>query len=61
MSLTEEQRKIAVDLLIEKSNRNMQQALHNVDMGYWDLVANRLYYSMFHAVNAMMVKDGIRT
>lgn len=61
MSLTEEQRKIAVDLLIEKSNRNMQQALHNVDMGYWDLVANRLYYSMFHAVNAIMVKDGIRT
>jgi len=30
-------------------------------MGYWDLVANRLYYSVFHAVNAMMLADGLKT
>lgn len=30
-------------------------------MGYWDLVANRLYYAVFHAVNAMLMIDGIKT
>lgn len=61
MSLTDEQRKIMVQLLIEKSDRNMEQALKNGELEYWDLVANRLYYSVFHAVTALMLMDGIRT
>ncbi len=39
----------------------MEQAVHNATMNYWDLVANRLYYSLFHAVNALMLADGIQT
>lgn len=27
-------------------------------MGHWNLVANRLYYSVFHALNALIVIDG---
>lgn len=61
MSLRDEQRKIMVQLLIEKSDRNMEQALKNGELEYWDLVANRLYYSVFHAVTALMLMDGIRT
>lgn len=61
MKLSDEQREIAVELLIEKSERNMEQAIRNADMGYWDLVANRLYYSVFHAVTALMLVDGIQT
>lgn len=61
MTMLPEQRDIAVTLLIEKSQRNMEQAIHNVAMDYWDLVANRLYYSVFHAVTAMMLYDGIKT
>ncbi|MBD5356158.1 MAG: HEPN domain-containing protein [Bacteroides sp.] len=61
MSLSAENRIAIIKLLIEKSKRNFEQAVHNVDMGYWDLVANRLYYSVFHAVNALMVNDGIKT
>lgn len=61
MTLPTEQRDIAIRLLIEKSNRNMEQAIRNAEMGYWDLVANRLYYSVFHAVTALMLADGIQT
>ncbi|MCX4369269.1 MAG: HEPN domain-containing protein [Duncaniella sp.] len=61
MSLTDEQRNIMVQLLIEKSDRNMEQALKNRELEYWDLVANRLYYSVFHAVTALMLTDGIKT
>lgn len=59
--MTDEERDIAADLLIEKSERNFEQAQKNADMGYWDLVANRLYYSVFHAVNALMLLEGIHT
>ena len=26
--------------------------------GYWDNVANRLYYALFHAVSALLISDG---
>lgn len=39
----------------------MEQAVRNAAMDYWDLVANRLYYSVFHAVTALMFADGVRT
>ena len=61
MTLPTEQRNTAIRLLVEKSERNMEQAIHNSELGYWDLVANRLYYSVFHAVNALMLSDGIKT
>lgn len=51
----------AVNLMIEKSDRNMEQAIYNANVDYWDLVSNRLYYSIFHAVNALLLLDGIKT
>lgn len=59
MTMNAEQRITAVGLLIEKSHRNMEQAIRNAELDYWDLVANRLYYSVFHAVTALMLADGI--
>lgn len=61
MTFDRTQTSIAAQLLIEKSGRNMEQAICNADIGYWDLVANRLYYAVFHAVTAMLLVDGIRT
>lgn len=61
MTLDNSQRIIATGLLLEKSDKNMEQARRTADLGYWDLVANRLYYAVFHAVNAMLLIDGIQT
>lgn len=61
MTLDKSQKLIAIQLLLEKSDRNMEQAIRTADLGYWDLVANRLYYAIFHAVNAMFLTDGIKT
>lgn len=61
MTLDPKQRNTATRLLLEKSDKNLEQANRNADLGYWDLVANRLYYSVFHAVNAMLLIDGIKT
>lgn len=61
MTLDIEQKMTAVKLLLEKSAKNMEQAERTADMGYWDLVANRLYYAVFHAVTAMLMVDNIKT
>lgn len=61
MTLDNSRKHFAIELLIEKSDKNMEQALRVADLGYWDLVANRLYYAVFHAVNAMLMLDGIKT
>ena len=57
--MNNEERKIAIQLIQEKALRNFQQAKSLADTGYWDLIVNRLYYSLFHAVTAMMFKDNI--
>lgn len=61
MTLDNTQRIIATGLLLEKSDKNMEQAIRTAELGYWDLVANRLYYAVFHAINAMLLIDGIQT
>ena len=50
MSLTDEERAILVNLEYEKGKSFLEQAEKIVELGYWDMVANRLYYAMFHAV-----------
>lgn len=59
MSLSEEERSIIVQMQLEKSDKFMSDAVKVAEMGMWDLVANRIYYSVFHAVAGMFVKDGI--
>ena len=57
--MTEEEKNIAINLLIEKANRNFEQARFLANSGFWDLIVNRLYYSLFHAVTALMMQDNI--
>lgn len=61
MTLDKNLKITAVNLMMEKSDRNMEQAIYNANVDYWDLVSNRLYYSIFHAVNALLLLDGIKT
>ena len=58
MSLTNEERQIMVTLEMEKAERFFIQAKKNAEILEWDVVANRLYYSLFHAVSALLIHDG---
>ena len=58
MSLTEEERAILVNLEYEKGKSFLVQAEKIAELGYWDMVANRLYYAVFHAVSALLIKNG---
>ena len=58
MSLNEEERRIIVNLELEKATNTMTQIPELQKLGYWDNIANRLYYAVFHAVNALLIHDG---
>ena len=58
MSLNNEERRTLVRLQIEKAHANFDQIPLLREAGFWDNVANRLYYSLFHAVSALLINDG---
>ena len=58
MSLSAEERKAVVTLELEKATKLFSQIPDLVKLGYWDTIANRLYYSAFHAVIALLIHDG---
>ena len=58
MSLDDESRIIIVAREIEKAKETYNQACLMRDNGYWDAAANRLYYAVFHATSALLIKDG---
>lgn len=57
MSLNEEDRQIIVQLEMEKAEKTFSQSEVLKQAELWDTLANRLYYALFHAVTAMLVKD----
>ena len=61
MSLNEENRDALVRLRLEKAKEALTEAKAIIELGFWRVVANRLYYACFYAVNALLIKDGITT
>ena len=57
MGLSEEERTIMVQREFEKAQAFFEQAVRNAELSIWDVVANRLYYSAFHAVSALLIRD----
>lgn len=46
MSLKEEDRRIMVSLELEKAEATFAEHVGLTEKGYWNTLANRLYYSM---------------
>ncbi|MBO7465296.1 MAG: HEPN domain-containing protein [Bacteroidales bacterium] len=59
MSLNEEERMALTAYRIQKSHDTMEYVHGNVRLGYWPVVANRLYYAAYYAVTALLIKDGL--
>lgn len=50
MPLNIDDKKSIIEYRIEKSALTMIEAKDNAKLGHWNLVSNRLYYSMFEAL-----------
>ena len=59
MSLSKEEREAVVKHRLEKSHKAFVQVKNIVPMEYWEIVANRLYYSAFYAASALLIHKGL--
>ena len=57
MSLNDEERQTLVTLELEKADQTFEEIEILAKAGRWSGAANRLYYSVFHAVNALLIHD----
>lgn len=58
MSMTKDERNAVVELRIAKAYRAYAEAKGVVELGYWETIANRLYYAAFNAVSALLTANG---
>ncbi|MBQ7438718.1 MAG: HEPN domain-containing protein [Paludibacteraceae bacterium] len=59
MSLSDEERRIMVELEIERAEKITEQFPTLQEQKYWDTLVNRMYYAVFHAVSALMIHNAI--
>lgn len=57
MSLSDEERRIVVDLEMEKAQVAYNEAIWLGEKSSWSGAAGRLYYALFHAVSALLIHD----
>ena len=59
MSMTDDERKTLVRLELEKAKDTFEEIEILTQAKKWNGAANRVYYTVFHAVNALLINDGI--
>ena len=57
MSLTIEEREAIVSFRIQKAKDTLAEAEGIATLGYWNAVANRLYYACFYMTSALLIKN----
>lgn len=60
MSLSDEERRIMVELELERAEKITQQFQALREQAFWDTLVNRMYYAAFHAVSALLIHNGLR-
>ncbi len=58
MSLSDNERQTIVRMEIEKAHKTFEDMEFCAHKQRWEAAANRLYYAIFHAVSALLIKDG---
>lgn len=58
MGLTDGERDALIAYRMDKSNNVFVEALDVARLNHWNLVVNRLYYSIFHMCSAILLSKG---
>ena len=59
MTLQKEDRNALVAIRLQKAHETMLEVDGNVDMGFWRVAANRLYYACYYAASALLIDNGL--
>jgi len=60
MKLSADERDALVSYRIQKANDTLKEAEGISSLGYWNAVANRLYYACYYATNALLIKNSFQ-
>jgi len=58
MSLSEEERQALVEYRIEKAKATFVDVEKSITLSMWSVAANRMYYALYYAASALLIKDG---
>jgi len=58
MTLSSDERQAIVIFRLQKAEAALREAEGNLEMQYWAVVANRLYYAAYYTVSALLVYNG---
>jgi uncharacterized protein (UPF0332 family) len=58
MSLSDEERDAIVFYRIQKANETLKEAEGIAQLGFWNAVANRLYYACYYVTTALLIYNG---
>ena len=61
MTLSPEERKAIVDYRIERAHLTLKEVEYVVKGKFWNLAANRLYYTLFYICEALLLNNKITT
>lgn len=59
MTLNPEERQAIISYRLERAYSTMREAEFSFDSGFYNLAANRLYYAVFYACEALLCKEQI--
>lgn len=59
MTLKSKERSDLVEYRLERAFKTLQEVIDVGSMGYWNLAANRLYYTAYYASIALLINSGI--
>ena len=59
MGLTTDERQSIVKYRVENAQKALTEAKTIMGIGLWNLVANRLYYSLYYACTALLIQNQI--
>lgn len=57
MSLTDDEREAIVAFRLQKGKETLEEAEGIATLGYWNAVANRLYYACYYITSALLIKN----
>ena len=60
MSLNIEERNVIVRKELERAHETFEEIEVMCQAGKWNGAANRIYYAVLHAVNALLINDGFQ-
>ena len=60
MSFNDEERELVVRRELKRAHETFEEIEVMCQASKWNGAANRIYYSVFHAVNALFINDGLQ-